>query len=54
MFRDKIKEYSSYDLIEDLKLISQELNSRFDKDETGKDLTDLIKTISNKLLVKVS
>lgn len=54
MFRNDIKELSSFDLIEDIKLISQELSNRFDNDEFSKDLTDLIKTLSNKLLTKVN
>ena len=55
MFRDKIKEYSSFDLIEDLKLISTELNGRFKNDnEYCEDLTVLIKDLSDKMLAKVS
>ena len=53
MFRNDIKKMSSFDLIEDIKLISQELNNRFDNDEYSKDLTNLIKTLSDKLLTKV-
>lgn len=53
MFRDEIVDYSTYDLIEDIKLISQELDNRFD-DEATKDLIDVIKTLSNKLLTKVN
>jgi hypothetical protein len=55
MFRNDIKTFSSYDLIEDIKLISSELNSRYTVDEQySKDLTNLIKDLSDKLLKQVS
>lgn len=55
MFRKNINTFSSYDLVEDIKLITSELNSRYTKDEQySKDLTNLIKDLSDKLLKQLS
>lgn len=52
MFREDIKTFSSYDLLEDIKLISQEVINRTDN-EDDKVLMFEIKKLVDKMLTKV-